>query len=129
MFRVITIALALLTLTTIVTASQYVAPDHYKFHDWYKQIQAELGITGCCDEFSNDCGPIGDQYVDLGAQGVKVQLEDGNWHMSAAFARRYVSTPDGGAHVCREPASSRPEDAMPGQLYYIYCVFLPPPQA
>ena len=118
MFRVITIALALLTLTTIVTASQYVAPDHYKFHDWYKQIQAELKISNCCDELNNDCGPSGDNYVDLGYNGTKVLLEDGKWYIVRSTKKYYVNTPDGGAHVCRKPHTS-------GQGYNFYCIFLP----
>ena len=118
MSRATLIALTLLTFVTAVFASQYVAPEHHKFHTWYKQIQVELNISNCCDELNNDCGPIGHNYVDLGYNGTKVLMEDGVWYIVRTTKKYYVDTPDGGAHVCRKPYAS-------GKGYNFYCIFLP----
>lgn len=74
--RATLIALTLLTFVTAVFASQYVAPEHHKFHTWYKQIQVELNISNCCDELNNDCGPIGHNYVD---RLQRHKSSDGRW--------------------------------------------------
>lgn len=119
MFRIMAVLL-LFVAPTIAWADPYVAPGHHQFHSWYKQIQAELGIYGCCDSQNNDCGPVQDNYIDLGMGGVKVLLEDGNWHVIQNTKKYYVDTPDDGAHVCRKPIGI-------SLGFAFYCVFLPIP--
>gem|GEM_PF-4687370 len=97
--------------------AEYVAPGHHQHHAFYKQIQAELGVNGCCDDESRDCGPVAD-YVDLMADGTKVLMEDNQWHL-AQTRKFYVDTPDGRAHVCRQPVGLG--------SFSFYCIFLPNP--
>lgn len=106
-------------------SGSYVAPDHHRFHAWYQAVQAELGISGCCDKNNQDCGPVAD-YHDLGEGGVNVFLpDDGRWHFTEEARKYYVDTPDGRAHVCRQPMGNSlvggPEE------FLFYCVFLPNP--
>lgn len=125
MFRIIATVFALLAfITSTAHADPYVAPGHHEFHAWYQQIQVELKISNCCDEQNNDCGPVGQNYVDLGAMGTNVLLEDGQWHFAQTAKKYYVDTPDGGAHVCRMPASFS-QDEVPGKQFFFYCIFLP----
>lgn len=101
----------------------YVAPEHQEFHWWYKEIQKQLNITGCCDEEGQDCGPVS-QYQTTPSGMVKVLMEDGNWYLTGTAKIFYVSTPDGRAHVCRQPKFDYDLKVKSGG-YNFYCVFIP----
>ncbi len=105
-------------------AEKYVAPGHHEYHWWYQQIQKELGVTGCCDDNLQDCGPV-ERYVDLGEAGVKVILEDGKEHLANPSRKFYVNTPDGRAHVCRQPNTD--SNYWVTTRFFFYCIFLPNP--
>lgn len=120
-------AMTVMTLSLIpanpALADGYVAPQHHHYHQWYQDIQKQLGISGCCDEENNDCGPVPD-FQDLGVAGVRVLLPDDlNWYDADEARKYYVDTPDGRAHVCRQPAMNLFGLYM-GEFYF-YCVFLP----
>ena len=107
----------------------YIAPGHHKFHHWYQYIQRELNIIegGCCDEESQDCGPVAD-FIDLGNYEIKLLMEDGQWHpIGSETMVYYVDTPDGGAHACREPDKDF-ENKVYLDSFSFYCVFLPAPK-
>jgi len=105
---------------------QYIAPGHEKFHHWYQYIQKQLGVTGCCDDLSRDCGPV-ESFVDNGASIVKVLLEDGKWHyVGSETMIFYVDTPDGKAHACRQPRFDW-EKQIALETFTFYCLFLPIP--
>lgn len=117
-------ALAWMT-TRNAWGKSYVAPGHHMYHWWYQKIQAELGISGCCDINSQDCGPVA-TYDDRGGQGkVSVVLEDGKWHSTGQARVFYVDTPDGGGHACRKPKTDSEGNEV--GTFYFYCVFLPKP--
>lgn len=126
MKEVLLILVALVFSVTETSAEKYVAPGHHHFHSWYKKIQKELGISNCCDEQSNDCGPV-DSYIDLGyGRGAKVILEDQKWYDTQdSHKKYYVDTPDGRAHVCRQP--SRNDYGHLSGGFSFFCVFLPKP--
>lgn len=108
---------------TAGSAGKYVAPHHHHFHKWYQEIQKLLGISGCCDEENNDCGPV-ENYEDM-AVGARVFLEDGKWHYTGAEVKKYyVNTPDGKAHACRQPITDGFGNRT-GMTFY--CLFLPQP--
>lgn len=116
------LGLVLGSFATAAHAGKYVAPGHHEYHWWYQQIQKELGVTGCCDDNLQDCGPV-ERYVDLGESGVKVILEDGKEHLANPSRKFYVSTPDGRAHICRQPQTNM--FGYPSGDFSFYCVFLP----
>ncbi len=104
---------------------KYVAPGHHHFHHWYQTIQEKLGIWGCCDKENNDCGPVAD-FKDLGIGGARVLLpDDSKWHYTDKAKKYYVDTPDGRAHVCRQPEVN--SFGRPVNEFRFFCVFLPNP--
>ncbi len=99
---------------------QYVAPGHHEFHPWYQKMQL-LNGWNCCDEKAQDCGPI-EKYRDVSEDTTEVLLEDGKWYV-AKTNKTYVDTPDGKAHVCRQPMMDNYGNRREG--FHFYCVFLP----
>jgi len=106
----------------------YHAPGHHQFHHWYQQMQARPDIGGgCCDENSQDCGPV-DDYLDFGGNNVWVLLEDAKWHRVSSEARIIrVVTPDGKAHACRKPEINWDLNLVL-DTFQFFCVFLPVPE-
>ena len=100
--------------------SSYMAPGHGRFHHWYQYQQERLGVLTCCDEHSRDCGPVRD-YRFLPDGSLEVFLEDGRWHTYTANPPNifFVNTPDGRAHICRQPDVAEPD------AFKFYCAFLP----
>lgn len=123
--RLIMLAITLIMVSVQAgKAEKYEAPGHHQYHEWYQAIQSLLRIGGCCDEQSNDCGPV-DAYIDLN-MGARVLLEDGKWHNTGVDVQKYyVDTPDGKAHACRQPETNN--YSLPTGKFIFYCLFLPRP--
>lgn len=106
----------------------YSAPGHHEYHEWYQSVQKSLGVAGCCDEDSKDCGPVA-KYIDPGVEkDIRVLLEDGEWYVAFGAKKFYVDTPDGRAHVCRKPSyPSVTNFGKSASGFNFYCVFVPRP--